>query len=117
MTLRSEIKADISKATVQILSTISGQIAKLSSATSQRDTLFMDNMHEIVSRTRFLTDRMQAVEVALGIGYINDAGLKYDDHVTKNFPLKVAVATGGLPVVGTSGVTGSLAQTNDRVTH
>ena len=92
-----------------------GQINKLAVTTEQRGVLFNDNMHEIVSRTRFLTDRMQAVEVALGLGYINDAGLKYDDHVTKNFPLKVA--TGGLPVVGTSGVSGTLAQTNDRVTH
>lgn len=70
---------------------------------------------------RFLTERIKSVEQALGIGYIDDAGLDYKEYITSEYPVVEVVSTGGhsgeqLPVVGTSGVTEALAQTNDRVT-
>lgn len=69
---------------------------------------------------RFLTERVKSVEQALGIGYIDDAGLDYKEYVTSEYPVVEVVSTGGhggehLPVVGTSSVTEALAQTNDRV--
>ena len=72
-----------------------------------------------MARVRFLTERIKTVESALGIGYIDDAGLDYKDFITGEYPLtETATATTHsgehLPVVGTSGVTEALAQTSDR---
>lgn len=60
-----------------------------------------DILHEVVDRARFLSDRIKHVEHALGMGYIDDAGVDYVEHVTDKFP-----ALKALPVKGTSGVTG-----------
>jgi hypothetical protein len=57
-----------------------------------------DILHEVVDRARFLSDRIKHVEHALGMGYIDDAGVDYVEHVTDKFPK-------ALPVKGTSGVT------------
>ena len=122
VTLRSEVKNDMTTATQAIISSTAQEILTLRGTTKASEDRLHDNMHEIVARLRFLTERIKTVESALGIGYIDDAGIEYKDYVTAEYPLAEptptapAPTTGGdLPVIGTSGVSEALAQVGDRL--
>ena len=111
VTLRSEIKQDMVETTNAIIAATGEELHTLSTTQSSTEARIADSLHEVVNRVRFLTERIKAVEGALGIGYIDDAGLDYQGYVTGLYPLpETHVQT---PVVDQSGVT-TLAQTSDR---
>ena len=113
VTLRSEIKSDMTETTSAIIQATGEELHALANSQSTTEARIADSLHEVVARVRFLTKRINAVEQALGIGYIDDAGLDYKDYVTSLYPL---VEDTPKPVVGAHDVS-VLAQIGDRTTQ
>lgn len=103
----------MTETTNAIIQATGEELHALANSQSTTEARIADSLHEVVARVRFLTKRINAVEQALGIGYIDDAGLDYKDYVTSLYPLADDTP---VPVVGEAGVS-TLAQTSDRTTQ
>jgi len=86
--LKKAISEDVLNASRNNQDSTVNQMANLIEGFKIAEERIHDAMHEVIGRLRFATDRIKAIEEALGIGYVDDLEVKYSGYFAKEYPVE-----------------------------